>query len=216
MYSRVIQLYRYICSFFVSFFFHIDYYNVYAQSLQLCLILQTHGLQPTRFLCSWGSPGKKTCISLLYRGLPFFLQGVFLTQGLNTRLLHLLYWQVGSLPLASPGKPTWEDTLQSDSVIHIHMFILFQILFPYRLLQNIEYSSLCHNSRSLFPVPQQCGRSDSKESACSVGRPGFEPWIGKVPWRRARPPAPVFLPGKSPWIEGVWLATVHVIINNRT
>ena len=27
--------------------------------------------------------------------------------------------------------------------IHTHTHILFQILFPYRLLQNIEYSSLC-------------------------------------------------------------------------
>ena len=32
----------------------------------------------------------------------------------------------------------------SDSVIHIHISILFQILFPYRLLQNTEYSSLCY------------------------------------------------------------------------
>ena len=31
---------------------------------------------------------------------------------------------------------------QSDSVIHI--YILFQILFPYRLVQNIEYSYLCY------------------------------------------------------------------------
>ena len=27
-------------------------------------------------------------------------------QGLNLHLLHLLHWQVGSLPLALPGKPT--------------------------------------------------------------------------------------------------------------
>ena len=27
---------------------------------------------------------------------------------------------------------------QSDSVMHIHISILFQILFPYRLLQSIE------------------------------------------------------------------------------
>ena len=33
------------------------------------------------------------------------LQGIFLTQGLNPALLHLLHWQVGSLPLAPPGKP---------------------------------------------------------------------------------------------------------------
>ena len=34
----------------------------------------------------------------------------------------------------------------SDSVtyIYIHTYILFQILFPYRLLQDIEYSSLCY------------------------------------------------------------------------
>ena len=33
---------------------------------------------------------------------------------------------------------------QSDSVIHIHVSLLFQILFPIRLLQNIEQSSLCY------------------------------------------------------------------------
>ena len=33
---------------------------------------------------------------------------------------------------------------QSDSVIHIHVSILFQILFPPRLLQNIEQCSLCY------------------------------------------------------------------------
>ena len=33
---------------------------------------------------------------------------------------------------------------QSDSVIHIHVSILFLILFPFRLLQTIEQSSLCY------------------------------------------------------------------------
>ena len=32
-------------------------------------------------------------------------QGIFLTQGSNLLFLCLLYWQVGSLPLAPPGKP---------------------------------------------------------------------------------------------------------------
>ena len=27
-------------------------------------------------------------------------------------------------------------------------------------------------------------------------RPGFDPWVGKIPWRRKWPPAPVFLPGE--------------------
>ena len=36
-----------------------------------------------------------------------------------------------------------------------------------------------------------CG-SAGKESACNVGRPGFDPWVGKIPWRRERLPTPVF------------------------
>ena len=34
------------------------------------------------------------------------------------------------------------------------------------------------------------------------GRPGFDTWAGKIPWRRAWQPAPVFLPGEPPWREG--------------
>ena len=29
------------------------------------------------------------------------------------------------------------------------------------------------------------------------GRPGFDPWFGKIPWRRKRQPTPVFLPAES-------------------
>ena len=29
-------------------------------------------------------------------------------------------------------------------------------------------------------------------------RPEFDPWVGKIPWRRAWQPIPVFLPGESP------------------
>ena len=32
-------------------------------------------------------------------------------------------------------------------------------------------------------------------------RPGFDPWVGKIPWRRAWQPTPVLLPGESPWTE---------------
>ena len=41
------------------------------------------------------------------------------------------------------------------------------------------------------------------------GRPGFDPWVRKIPWRRKRQPTPILLPGKfhgwrslvgfSPW-----------------
>ena len=32
-------------------------------------------------------------------------------------------------------------------------------------------------------------------------RRGFDPWIGRIPWRRAWQPTLVFLPGESPWTE---------------
>ena len=40
------------------------------------------------------------------------------------------------------------------------------------------------------------GDSAGKESAC--GRPRFNPWVGKMPWRRERDrlPIPVFWPGE--------------------
>ena len=28
-------------------------------------------------------------------------------------------------------------------------------------------------------------------------RPGFDPWVGKIPWRRKWQPTPVFMPGES-------------------
>ena len=36
------------------------------------------------------------------------------------------------------------------------------------------------------------GGSDGK-----AGGPGFDPWVGKIPWRRKWQPTPVLLPGKS-------------------
>ena len=43
--------------------------------------------------------------------------------------------------------------------------------------------------------------SDSKRIHLQCGRPGFDPWVGKISWRRAWQPTPVFLPGESPWTE---------------
>ena len=36
------------------------------------------------------------------------------------------------------------------------------------------------------------------------GRPGFDPWIGKIPWRRERLPTPVFWPGEFHGLYGPW------------
>ena len=33
---------------------------------------------------------------------------------------------------------------------------------------------------------------------------GFDPWVGKIPWRREQLPIPVFWPGELPGLYGPW------------
>ena len=51
------------------------------------------------------------------------------------------------------------------------------------------------------------GGSDGKESSCNAGD-WSDPWVGKIPWRRAWQPTPVFLPGESHGLRrqsvGLW------------
>ena len=88
----------------------------------------------------------------------------------------------------------------------------------YQMLQILP-TRLCvpllrgHQSWALFwPVQVFSGGSSGKESLCQCRRHkrlGFDPWVGKIPWRRAWQPTPAFLPGEfhgqrslvgySPW-----------------
>ena len=45
------------------------------------------------------------------------------------------------------------------------------------------------------------GGSDSKNICLQCGKPGFDPRVGKIPWRKAGQTTPVFLPGESQWTE---------------
>ena len=49
-------------------------------------------------------------------------------------------------------------------------------------------------------------------------RGGFDPWVQKIPWRRAWQPTPVFFPGESHGQRSLaaWEATVHRIAPNYT
>ena len=78
---------------------------VCAKSLSYPTLCNPMDCNPTRLLCPWDSPSKDTEV-----GCHALLQGIFPTQGLNRHLLHLLHWQVGSLPLAPPGKPHYGAT----------------------------------------------------------------------------------------------------------
>ena len=74
-------------------------------------------------------------------------------------------------------------------------------------------AGLWQPSRDLSQVPQ---------SLLQCGRPGFDPWVGKVPWRRERLPTPVFCPGEfhgySPYIgkSRTRLSNFHLLTNLLT
>ena len=40
------------------------------------------------------------------------------------------------------------------------------------------------------------GGSEGKEICLQCRKPGFDPWVRKIPWRKGWQPAPVFLPGE--------------------
>ena len=60
-------------------------------------------------------------------------------------------------------------------------------------------TSPSHRAASAHPtLPKGAhGGSDGKESACSARDPGFNPCVGKIPWRKKWQSTPVFLPGAS-------------------
>ena len=58
--------------------------------------------------------------------------------------------------------------------------------------------------------------SDGKASVYQCGRPGFNSWVGKIPWRRKWQPTPVLLPRKSYGWRSVVQATVHGVAKSQT
>ena len=67
---------------------------------QSCPTLQPHGPQPTRLLCPCDFTGKNTGV-----GCHLLRPGIFLTQGRNPRLLHLLALAGRFFTSEPPGKP---------------------------------------------------------------------------------------------------------------
>ena len=61
--------------------------------------LRCYGLQANQAPMSMGFSRQQ-----YWSGLPCLLHRILPTQGSNLHLLHVLHWQVGSLPLVPPGK----------------------------------------------------------------------------------------------------------------
>ena len=42
----------------------------------------------------------------------------------------------------------------------------------------------------------------------------FDPWVGRIPWRREQPPTPVFWVNSM--VRGTWWSTIHGVAKSRT
>ena len=119
------------CKFLLS-----KYIHIVCMRAQSCLTLQPFGLQHTRLLCPWDSPGKNT------GGLPFPSPkgGIFLTQRSNPCLLHLLHWQADSLPLSHLGSSKYIHLAYIQ--IHIDRDVYLKLIKPYGIPLGKEEKSL--------------------------------------------------------------------------
>ena len=72
--------------------------------------------------------------------------------------------------------------------VHTHIYV-------FNLTGNLRRIYCCNRASQAVLVV--------RNPPANVGdmRRGFSPWVGKIRWRRAWQPTPVFLPGKSPWTE---------------
>ena len=86
------------------------------------------------------------------------------------------------------------------------------LLYSATILLQIDVCLLKWKSKNFFNVCLIFGGTSGKEFACQCRKckkHRFNPWVGKIPWRRAWQPTSVFLPGEfhgerslagdSPW-----------------
>ena len=112
-----------------------------------------------------------------WSGLPFALQGIFSTQGSNPGLLHCR--QIFTI---------WAT---KETPQRLHRFI-----FSYSLLYH--YSILLNMSQAVkSKVLQRKWWLRWQRIYLQCVRPGFHPWVRKIPWIREWLPTPVYLPGES-------------------
>ena len=101
------------------------------------------GCSNTRILCPWDSLGKNTGV-----GCHALLLGIFPTQEPNPYLLSFLHCQVGSLPLAPPGK----------------LYVVLGTLFNLKSYPKVRYSFL-YRWRKKKKKPQRKHELFSKKAA---------------------------------------------------
>ena len=75
----------------------------------------------------------------------------------------------------------------------ISIFICFQVLFFNFLCDPLAFFTMLFSLHRASLLVQRVKNTNAGRCKRCV----FDPWVGKIPWRRAWQPIPVFLPGES-------------------
>ena len=91
----------------------------------------------------------------------------------------------------------WEGKwVQDPTAGREHCSLPLSIFLSFHLYHSLS-SSLSLHASLFLGIP---GDASGEEPACQCRRckrHRFDPWVGKIPWRTAWQPTPVFLPGES-------------------
>ena len=101
------------------------------------------------------------------------------------------------LPFCLPANTTW--LLGYHSLAFLCHFPTHSHLFKYYIV-GFHVLELCKTRITLCVFLGFPGGASGKELTCQCRRHKryrFSSWVGKIPWRRAWQPTPVFLPGES-------------------
>ena len=117
------------------------------------------------------------------------------------------HWQTRGFPPVFNLKTCQKLILVANSILISYGFVVTFIFL--HLFSVITVS--CHLDIHTFP-----SGTSGKGPVCQCRRPkrlGFDPWVGKIPRRRAQQPISVFLPGES---HGHRWATIQRVAKSQT
>ena len=156
---------------------------------------------------SWGSIALFTLLRPLCRFWPIVLLHIPHSMHRETLFTYKIYLNM----ITSPSHIFFPSTWKVKEMIKLHVITGSDDSSARHCNFNVvagckELKRMCIQKH--FPGGTSGGEPTCQCRRCK--RPGFDPWVGKIPWKRKWQPTPVFLPGDL-MDRGAWRATVHGI-----